>query len=250
MKLDEFSLAATTNDLAREQNVREVADVIEFRMDSAVDPISQLSNYEGELPIIATNRSQWFGGKAHDTGRLDRLFTASEFKAVKMVDIEVEIARGTEWILEEPRKNNVDVIISCHEFEDTPDLSTLIKMFEECAQYGDIAKVATFANEPKDSLRLLEAVNIVTEKGINSAGIAMGESGSHTRIAGPHYGSKIGYAPLKEDKSEYAPGQIPIRKLASMIEILTSNKISQDHTPTSEDRFSSSSEPTKLANRN
>ncbi len=68
-------------------------------MDRADDPISQLSNYDGELSIIATNRAEWFGGHARNTGRLDRLFAASQFDAVEMVDIELETVRGTEWML-------------------------------------------------------------------------------------------------------------------------------------------------------
>lgn len=77
MKLDGFTLAATTNDLDREVDARDVADVVECRMDSAEDPIGQLSDYDGSLPIIATNRTKWFGGEANDTGRLDRLSAAS-----------------------------------------------------------------------------------------------------------------------------------------------------------------------------
>ena len=220
MTPDQFTLAATTNDLTREEHVRDVADLVEFRMDSADDPIAQLSEYDGELPLLATNRARWFGGDAPDTGRLDRLFTASEFDCVRMVDIELETARGTDWIIDEFRGNDVEIIISFHAFEDTPDLDTLTAIFEQCAGYGDIAKVATYAEDYSDSLRMLEAVHSATVDGMRVAGISMGEIGSHTRVVAPLYGSKLGYAPLKSDASEYAPGQIPIRKLASMIETL------------------------------
>ena len=218
---DQFALAATTNDLTREREVRDVADVVEFRIDGAEDPIAQLSAYDGELPILATNRAQWFGGEATDAGRLDRLFAASEFDAVQMVDIELETTRGTDWAIDEFRENDVEIVTSYHAFEDTPDLNTLTALFEECAEYGDVAKVATYAEDYADSLRMLEAVHAVTTDGMRAAGISMGGIGAHTRVVAPLYGSKIGYAPLKSDTSEYAPGQIPIRELASMIESLT-----------------------------
>ncbi|MFC7205324.1 type I 3-dehydroquinate dehydratase [Haloferax namakaokahaiae] len=221
MNLDGFVLAATTNDLTREPQVRDVADVLEFRMDKAEDPITQLSEYDGELSIIATNRAHWFGGQALDTGRLDRLFTASEFDAVEMVDIELETARGSQWVIPEFRDNGVEIIISFHAFEDTPDKETLDAIFEQCARYGDIAKVATYAENNADALRMLQSVHTSTSKGIDVAGISMGELGSHTRVVAPLYGSKIGYAPLKSDKSEYAPGQIPIHDLESMIKTLS-----------------------------
>ena len=221
MTPEQFTLAATTNDLTREERVRDVADIVEFRMDGADDPIAQLSDYDGELPLLATNRARSFGGDAPDSGRLDRLFTASEFDCVRMVDIELETARGTDWAIDEFRENDVEIIISFHAFEDTPDLDTLTAIFEQCAEYGDIAKVATHAEDYSDSLRMLEAVHSATVDGMQVAGISMGEIGSHTRVVAPLYGSTLGYAPLKSDESEYAPGQISIRELASMIETLT-----------------------------
>lgn len=224
MNLDRFTLAATTNDLTREKHVREWADVVEFRMDSADDPLTQLAEYDGELSIIATNRGQWFGGQAHDSGRLDTLFEAAKFDAVRIVDIELETARGTSWVLEAFQKEDVDLIISFHEFDSTPDLPTLKAIFEDCARYGDIAKVATYANERRDALRMLQAINDATTDGLRVAGISMGELGRHTRAVAPLYGSKLGYAPMKSDKSEYAPGQIPIDELASLIKTLRVNE--------------------------
>ena len=218
MKLDDFALAATTNDLTRAEDAQYTADLIEFRMDSAEDPIEQLSNYEGSLPIIATNRTEWFGGEASGDARLDRLSAASRFDAVKFVDIELETARGMEWVLDEFRNNGVQLIISHHDFETTPSQEVLDAIIEQCAHYGDIAKVATYPQDKGDSLRLLKAINTATNNGIDVAGIAMGKIGSHTRVVGPLYGSKLGYAPLATDKHEYAPGQIPLHKLATLIE--------------------------------
>lgn len=218
MKLSAFNLAATTNDLSTEPEAREIADAIEFRMDTAEEPITQLSDYDGELPIIATNRGQWFGGGANDSGRLDRLFTAAHYDAVEMVDIELETARGSDWVLEDFQPIDVDIIISFHEFDQTPNKEILDAIIEQSSQYGDVAKVATFAENRTDSLEMLRAIDTATEKGIPVAGISMGELGSQTRVTGPFYGSKLGYAPLASDTSEYAPGQIALRELDFLIE--------------------------------
>ena len=220
MNPNQFTLAATTNELAQETRVREVADVVEFRMDKAETPVAQVAEYTGELPILATNRGRWFGGQASDTGRLDQLFAASEFKTVEAVDIELETVRGTGWVVQEFRANDVDVVVSVHDFEQTPDVETLVAIFEECAGHGDVAKVATYANERADSLRMLEAIETATSRGIRVAGISMGGVGSHTRAVAPLYGSELGYAPLHSDTSEYAPGQIPIRELDSLVTTL------------------------------
>lgn len=238
MNTSEFALAASTNSLQMEGELRDFADVIEFRMDKAENPIKQLRGYDGELPIIATNRTQWFGGKAKDTGRLDTLFAASRFDAVEVVDIELETARSGDWIVNQFRENNVDLIISHHDFEATPEREVLDAIIEQCAVYGDIAKVATFPQNKKDTLILLDAINEATERGIDAAGISMGNIGSHTRAIGHLYGSKLGYAPLESDETEYAPGQIPVKTLSSLIkEIDTwSSQDNPDEMPT-EDEF-------------
>lgn len=221
MDRSKFTLAASTNSLRMEQEAREFADIVEFRMDKAEDPIEQLRDYNGNLPVIATNRTRWFGGKAEDTGRLDTLFAASRFDFVEAVDIELETARSGDWILNQFRDNDVELIISHHDFESTPDKDILIAIIEQCAAYGDVAKVATLPQNKEDTLTSLGAINEVTQRGINAAGISMGEIGSHTRVVGHLYGSQIGYAPLESDNTEYAPGQIPIKKLSSLINSLS-----------------------------
>jgi len=217
MNLTEFGLAASTNDLKREVDARDAADLVEFRMDSADDPMQQLSEYDGDLPIIATNRAEWFGGYANNHGRLDYLFKAAQFDSVEIVDIELETARGNPWILNEFRENDVEVIISVHEFDNTPDQETLVTLIEECAQYGDIAKVATFATDRADTVEMLGAISETAGDGLRVAGLSMGESGSIVRVIAPFYGSVLGYAPLKSDPDDYAPGQIPLDKLDFLI---------------------------------
>jgi len=220
MDVPDFALAASTNTLEHETAVRDAADLIEFRMDKADAPLEQLSQYDGELPLIATNRTRWFGGKAKDTGRLDTLIAASRHDAVEFVDIEIETARAGEWITTEFRDNDVKLIISHHDFEETPSRDILDAIIEQCAEYGDIGKVATFPQNKSDTLTMLGAINDANERGLNVAGISMGEIGSHTRAIGHLYGSTLGYAPLESDETEYAPGQIPVHTLASLIEVL------------------------------
>ena len=220
MRPDGFTLAATTNDLTREPKVRDVADVVEFRMDKAADPIEQLDAYEGELPIVATNRAEWSGGEASEDGRLDRLVTASGFDAVAMADVELETAREQSEVVAAVRENGAEAIVSHHDFDATPAPDALAATFEECSELGDVAKVATFAADYGDALRMLGAVHEATRVGRRVAGIAMGGLGSHTRVVAPFYGSALGYAPVASDTSEYAPGQLPLGQLASMIETL------------------------------
>lgn len=222
MRPDGFTLAATTNDLTREPEVRDVADVVEFRMDKAEDPLEQLAEYDGDLALLATNRGRAFGGEAAEAGRVDDLSTAAAFDCVELVDVELEVVRERDEVVPAFRDGGVDVVVSHHDFDGTPDAESLDAIFEECARYGDVAKVATLAETTGDALGMLNAVHRATSEGKRVAGIAMGGVGSHTRVVAPLYGSRLGYAPLASDTSEYAPGQLSIRTLATMIETLGS----------------------------
>lgn len=221
MRPDRFTLAATTNDLSREPEVRDVADIVEFRMDQATDPLAGLDAYDGDLPVLATNRAAWEGGGADDPGRLEDLREAARHDAVESVDIELKAARDDPAVFDDFEAAGVDTVVSSHDFEATPEADTLRATFEECAEYGDVGKVAAAAADHEDTLRMLRAVHEATADGLRVAGISMGGVGSHTRVVAPLYGSELGYAPLETDDTEYAPGQLPIRRLATLIETLT-----------------------------
>ena len=96
LSFEAFVLAASTADLAEEPAAREHADCVEFRMDLAeADPLDALAAYEGDLPLLVTNRPEWEGGEAADEGRIADLVAAVEHEAVAAVDIELhEIGRA------------------------------------------------------------------------------------------------------------------------------------------------------------
>jgi 3-dehydroquinate dehydratase-1 len=220
MKLDDFILAGTTNDLSKEDQAQNIADVIEFQMASADDPITQLTNYEGTLPLIVTNREVFDVDKADDSDRLDKLLAAARFEDVEIVDLELGMVQRNEWVIEELRENEVLIIVSYCNFEQTPSKNRLTDIIDECAQYGDLAKIAVYAEEKIDSLALLDVVDTVTKMGIAVAGISMGKIGQHTRVIAPFYGSEISYAPIDAKSSDYVPGQIELQELASMIKMV------------------------------
>jgi 3-dehydroquinate dehydratase-1 len=64
MEFDSLILAAATADLSDEPAARPHADAVEFRMDLADAPLAALDDYDGDLPILATNRDPAEGGEA------------------------------------------------------------------------------------------------------------------------------------------------------------------------------------------
>jgi 3-dehydroquinate dehydratase-1 len=220
MEFDSVVIAAATADLGDEPAARPHADAVEFRMDMATNPREALDAYDGELPVIATNRATSEGGYADgEADRLATLSAASEHDAVGAVDVELSSLRsavGTETAAT-ARDHGASVIASVHDFEATPD--RLPDLLSATAEAGDVGKVAVTATDRADAMALLRATHDATARGDRVATMAMGEAGRHTRAVAPVYGSKIGYAPVDPAEAT-APGQYDLETLSTLVELL------------------------------
>ncbi|WP_123619396.1 type I 3-dehydroquinate dehydratase [Halorubrum sp. CSM-61] len=223
---EQFVLTASTADLSEEPRAREHADAVEFRMDLASDPLGQIDAYDGELPLLVTNRASWEGGEADDLGRFDALSTALGDEAVAAVDVELAALRGNApegershatALRDTAREEGVSVVVSVHDFESTPEPATLVDLLADAASEGDVGKLATTATGPRDALAMIEATHEATAAGHRVATMCMGEPGRHTRAVTPVYGSKIGYAPV-DPANATAPGQYPLATLRELVD--------------------------------
>lgn len=228
MNVDDFWLAASTADLSEEPSARKHADCVEFRMDLADEPLEALAEYDGDLPLLVTNRANWEGGEAEGDGRLDALADAIEYDAVEAVDIELATLRsrptGTNDatpadLIGAARDDDVTVIASVHDFTGTPAPRTLDALLSAATRAGDVGKLATTARSTDDALALLSATHRATARGDAVATMAMGEAGRHTRAVAPVYGSRIGYAPMRAEAAT-APGQFDLATLRELVERL------------------------------
>ncbi|MFC3478419.1 type I 3-dehydroquinate dehydratase [Halobacterium litoreum] len=239
MDFEEFVLAASVGDLADEERAREHADAVEFRMDLADDPLAALDDYDGELPVIATNRPTWEGGEAEEGGRVNALVEAAQTESVAAVDVELaslvgsdendvdgdgggeddaavdERGNGAE-VLAAARAADTTTIVSSHDFEGTPPLSELASTLGEACSLGDVGKLAVTAEDRGDALDLLRVTHEYSAAGMTVATMAMGEAGRHTRPVAPLYGSRIGYAPVDSEDAT-APGQYDAATLRRLV---------------------------------
>lgn len=227
ISFDAFRLAAATGDLGDEPDAREHADLVEYRMDLATkDPLDALETYDGDLPIIVTNRAAWEGGEAEDDeARLDALAEAVTLDSVAAVDVELESLTGDDpggnapAVLARARSHDVKVVVSTHNFDATPALSDLGQRLAEACTLGDVGKLATHAETKGDVLNLLRVTHEFTKAGNDVATLAMGGHGRHSRVVAPVYGSRIGYAPVDAEDA-VAPGQYDLETLARLIDEL------------------------------
>ena len=223
MEFEEFVLAAVTADLDGEPAAREHADAVEFRMDLASNGLSALSSYEGNLPLLVTNRVEWEGGEAaDDPARVAALAQAVQQPAVEAIDVELAAVRSGDCsdLLAHAREHGVAVVVSVHDFEGTPEQETLESLLSMAAEYGDVGKLAVTAETTEDVLALLAATRSVTAAGKQVATMAMGEVGRHSRAVAPLYGSRIGYAPLDPAEAT-APGQYDLATLRGLVDVLS-----------------------------
>lgn len=229
MDFDAFVLAASTADLTEEPAARGHADAVEFRLDLAADGLDALDAYDGDLPLIVTNRAEWEGGEAPDTpARLDALRTAVDHPRVGAIDLELDTVSDGEGerVLEYATEQEVAVIVSTHDFDVTPSRETLHHFLERACEYGDVGKLAVTAETRADVLDLLAVTHERTKAGDRVATMAMGEPGRHSRAVTPLYGSKIGYAPV-EPENATAPGQYDLATLRSLVSQLQSASASR-----------------------
>jgi len=221
MEFDEFRLAASVADLNREPAARDAADLLEFRMDLAGNPLDQLATYDGALPILATNRADWEGGEAEGPERLDDLAAAAEHDDVVAVDVELNAVRhgDGEGVVAHAREHGADAVVSAHDFDGTPPADDLRDSLSGAVEWGDVGKLAVTATDPADVLTLLMLTREFTAAGERVATMAMGGVGRHSRAVAPVYGSKIGYAPIEAEEAT-APGQFDLATLRGLVDQL------------------------------
>jgi 3-dehydroquinate dehydratase type I len=219
-------ICASTTEAALAQMERSapLADVLELRIDQIRDlDLEQLTN-GSQKKILVTNRRGDEGGgfSGSERERVELLKTAVAL-GVDYVDIE---ARTEQHLIRElvaqieKHHHRAKWIISSHDFSGTPSEVQLRKRFNACSRTGaDIVKIATFAHEMEDNLRLLGLIPYARNKGRAIIALCMGEKGRISRVMAPLVGSYWSYASL-EKGTESAPGQLTIEEMRLISKIL------------------------------
>ncbi len=161
--------------------------------------------------LIATFRP----GKINEKERINLLIEAVNFGA-KFVDIEIETDFESIAKIEKATKNNdCKLIISYHNYKETPNTDKLINIVEKCKKLNaDIVKIATFINKEEDNSTVISLYSIYK----NIVAIGMGEKGKITRIASVFCGSPFTF--VSENNNKTAPGQIDINTFKTIYNFL------------------------------
>lgn len=193
-------------------------DVVEIRSD-AFDNLSRSEHLKlvneacGELsdiPIIYTYRTSHEGGSGSKSYAeyKDLLIDVITKCDVDIVDIEfVTGGKVISEIVEHAGENGKTVLLSHHNFQETPRIEEMQKLlYNMHSSGGQILKLAFAPNDEDDVVNMLKIVKIGREAiGNKIIGISMGEPGKITRLAGGQFGSCLTYGYITKNS---APGQV------------------------------------------
>lgn len=207
-------------------------DLLEWRADffSALGDSAEvlataaaLREAAGGIPLLFTRRAQREGGEAIPLGEAQvvALYRAvCEARAVELVDFEMgNDPSHVQAVRDASRAAGVGLVLSFHDFRQTPPLADLLARFERAERLGaDVAKVAVMPQGPDDVLRLLQATSQTSrERGIPVVSMSMAGWGALTRLGGGLFGSALTFA---VGQNPSAPGQIAIEDVRTVLEIL------------------------------
>ena len=211
-------------------------DAIELRVDHladltperGVDLLRQVAALG--IPVIYTDRSPREGGARPtadrgEAARLAGIAAAIESGLPALVDLELATAAPERDRLLAARRRGVPVLLSCHDFDSTPDDATLLARLEAMEAAGaDAAKLAVMPRDDGDALRLLAVCRAATDSrlAIPVVAIAMGPLGVITRVIGHGAGSALTFAAAASGQGS-APGQLTIEQLRGYWELTQSS---------------------------
>lgn len=156
-------------------------------------------------PSIATCRPDFCNNEKRMTLLKNAIVAGASY-----VDIEFESEKQyKEEMISFARSHSCKVIISYHNYVETPEKNALKEIVNESfAQGADIAKIATTANSKMDCARILSLYSEYK----NIVALAMGSIGTITRVANLALGSPFSFASL-DDRHATAAGQLTIQQM-------------------------------------
>lgn len=219
------TITEATNDAAIEAIGRAKqlgADLAEVRLDYIDDPDPGVIGQAAALPVLWTARSKDQGGRwtGDDFSRNTVLMRSMTLGGGGLVDLELSTVQlmaavqkhsGLEQGIAGGSTDRLEVIVSDHDFEATPDdlRRRVERMFELNA---DIAKVAAMANHINDTFVMFDLLH---EYGRRVIALSMGQAGVMTRILSRKLGGRLSFASM-DDASKAAPGQVPVTDMKNL----------------------------------
>jgi 3-dehydroquinate dehydratase-1 len=178
--------------------LRSPPDFFELRLDALVNDIDKAERAIPKLPapLIITARHPLEGGANRLRANERRELLLRFLPYAAHVDIELRSLRGFRPVLEAARSKQITVIISFHDFQNTPSRNQLrAKERAALAAGAGIFKVASRTDSAAQLGRLL-AFFTGEQHAVPVSAMGIGKLGRASRIALARFGSVLNYAHL------------------------------------------------------
>ena len=189
---------------------------------AVTDILRQLRAILGNMPLLFTFRTAAEGGERDiDFQSYKALNLAASGEGLAdLADVELFTAGdAAEAFIEELHKRGVKVVVSSHDFHQTPDEEVLIDRLCAMRKIGaDLPKVAVMPQSRKDVLVLLKATETASSI-LDCPIITMSMSGTGviSRLCGEVFGSAMTFGSAGKAS---APGQMDVQDLSVVLELL------------------------------
>jgi 3-dehydroquinate dehydratase-1 len=184
------------------------------RMQAAIDAVRGIRS-----KAVFTLRSKDQGGKfaGSEQERIAWLKKLAEQKPM-LLDVELDTIKENDELADFLGKT--PILISWHDFQQTPPSDELADILSEMRIYSNYVKVVTTAKSVEDSLRLLELYESTT--GLHPVIFAMGDAGIVSRILC----TIVGNAPFTYTSLEkaVAPGQLTVKQMRKLYDRIASGR--------------------------
>lgn len=207
-------------------------DLVEWRVDfyenvediyKVKETIKEIRSVLFNTPILFTFRSLKEGGEKEISIDYYKMLN-KEVASTKLVDlIDVELFTGDDVvkdIVNCAHNSGIKVIMSNHDFFKTPSKEEIVSRLRKMQELeADLPKIAVMPESKGDVLVLLTATNEMVEKYAEGPIITMSMAGDGviSRLSGEVFGSSLTFGAAKKAS---APGQIAVKDLRSVLEIL------------------------------
>ena len=175
----------------------------------------------GDCPILFTCRTEdgRFSISIRDYIELNKRMIATG--CIDLVDIELFMGDMVcRELVEYAHAHHVAVVISNHEFEQTPDVDVMVRRLQSMRYLGaDVPKIAVMPKNNRDVLKLLQATDTFNQwfGDCPIITMSMGKMGVISRLCGETFGSALTFATVGKAS---APGQISVDEVETILDIL------------------------------
>lgn len=217
-------LTSLNFDLA-ELRIDHFQDVENF--DAVKELAGEIRNILKDIPILFTFRSFKEGGEKEIPAEYYKTMNIEIAKTGLVDMVDIELFTGDETVkemVEKIHESSVKIVMSNHDFHKTPEKDEIVKRLCRMQELkADIPKIAVMPKNTADVLSLLCATEEMKREHSSTPVItmSMGGLGVISRIAGETFGSALTFGAANKAS---APGQIPVEKLYTVLDILHNSK--------------------------